>query len=75
MPSVPYIDPAQHLGALTRRHFFSRCALGLGGIALASMLGEKKLYGAGSSGGMPGLPNPMAPRTGHHAPPTHRATS
>ena len=58
MSSQPYYDPAQHLGALTRRHFFSRCALGLGGIALASMLGEKKLYGAGGSAGLPPLPNP-----------------
>lgn len=62
----PPFDPAQHLGELTRRHFFSRCALGLGGIALASMLGEQKLFGAASPGGMPQLPDPMAPRPGHH---------
>jgi hypothetical protein len=62
----PPFDPAQHLGELTRRHFFSRCAIGLGGIALASMLGEQKVFGATSTGGMPQLPNPMAPRPGHH---------
>ena len=65
MPSLPPFDPAQHLAALTRRHFFSRCAVGLGGIALASLLGEQKLSGAPAAG-MPGLPNPMAPRPGHH---------
>src|SRR5689334_19607069 len=49
------------LHLVTRRHFFSRCALGLGGIALASLLGEKKLLGA-----VPGdLSNPMAPRLPH----------
>ena len=62
----PPFDPAQHLGELTRRHFFSRCAIGLGGIALATMLGEQKLFGAATSAGMPLLPNPMAPRPGHH---------
>jgi hypothetical protein len=66
MPSSYFPDPAQHLGALTRRHFFSRCAVGLGGIALASMLGENRLHGAAA--GLPALPNPMAPRPGHFAP-------
>jgi uncharacterized protein (DUF1501 family) len=66
MSHLPPFDPAQHLGELTRRHFFSRCAIGLGGIALASMLGEQKLSGAPAAGGMPQLPNPMAPRPGHH---------
>jgi hypothetical protein len=66
MPSLPPFDPAQRLGELTRRHFFSRCAIGLGGIALASMLREQNVFGAGSPGAMPELPNPMAPRPGHH---------
>ena len=64
MPTSLPIDPAQHLGELTRRHFFSRCAVGLGGIALASMMQDRRLYGAT----MPALPDPMAPRSGHHAP-------
>lgn len=66
MPSLPPSDPAQRLGELTRRHFFSRCAIGLGGIALASMLREQNAFGAGSPGAMSELPNPMAPRPGHH---------
>ncbi len=65
MPTHPSFDPAQHLGEETRRHFFSRCAMGLGGIALASMLGERQLRGALAPGA---LPNPMAPKPGHHAP-------
>jgi hypothetical protein len=66
MPSSYFPDPAQQMSALTRRHFFSRCAVGLGGIALASMLGENRLHGAPA--GLPALPNPMAPRPGHFAP-------
>ncbi|MBI2924504.1 MAG: DUF1501 domain-containing protein [Verrucomicrobia bacterium] len=52
------------LHASTRRHFFGRCALGLGGIALASLLDGKKLFGA-----TPGTtPNPMTPRLPHFRP-------
>ena len=68
MATFPSFDPAQHLGQLTRRHFFSRCAVGLGGIALASMLNEQNAFGAASLSGPAGLPNPMAPKRGHHAP-------
>ena len=41
-PSVPF-DPAQHITDVTRRHFFSRCAVGLGGIALAFISVGKQL--------------------------------
>jgi hypothetical protein len=61
-------DPASFLAAQTRRHFFSRCALGLGGIAMASMLNGRKAYGAEAATGLTPLPNPMAPRAGHFAP-------
>ncbi len=50
-------DPLPHL---TRRHFFSRCALGLGSIALASLLNEWRARGADAV-----LPNPMAPKQPH----------
>src|SRR5688572_23364052 len=63
--SCPF-DPSQHLDELTRRHFFSRCAIGLGGIALASMLGDQTLTGAPAPSGMPPMPDPLAPRPGHH---------
>jgi hypothetical protein len=40
--------PNDSLKALTRRHFFSRCALNVGGIALASLLGGKTNAAAAS---------------------------
>ncbi|HRP04437.1 MAG TPA: hypothetical protein PLV87_05955, partial [Opitutaceae bacterium] len=39
-------SPREHLCQLTRRHFFSRCSVGLGGIALASLLGRSSLSAA-----------------------------
>src|SRR5687768_16747501 len=48
----------------TRRHFFSRCAMGLGGIALASLMNERLLGAQPPSA----LPNPMAPKQPHFAP-------
>src|SRR5687767_2008642 len=48
---------------ITRRHFFSRCAMGLGGIALASLMNEKLLASQPAA-----LPNPMAPKQPHFAP-------
>src|SRR6266576_2439507 len=46
---------------VTRRQFFSRCALGLGSIALASLLKEQELFGATSAASV----NPMASRPPH----------
>jgi hypothetical protein len=51
------------LQQLTRRHFFSRCALGLGSIALASLLSNKRLLADSLE-----LPNPLAPREPHFKP-------
>ena len=48
---------------VTRRHFFSRCAIGLGQIALANLLSDGRLFAAD---GAPA--NPMAPRPSHFAP-------
>ena len=42
----PPPDSAQYLAHLTRRHFLSRCSIGLGGIALASLLGNRRALGA-----------------------------
>ena len=56
-----YIDP---LHAATRRQFFSRCGMGLGSIALASLIAEGKLRAAG----MPVISNPMSPKRPHFAP-------
>src|SRR3954469_10574617 len=45
---------------LTRRHFFSRCGVGLGSVALASLL-SKNLFAADASP----LVNPLAPKPPH----------
>lgn len=57
-------SPPDHLCAYTRRHFFSRCAMGLGGIALASLLGDRRLLGAS---GQP-VVSPLATKPPHFAP-------
>src|SRR5688500_1279704 len=49
-------EPSNHLHYLTRRHFFSRCGLGLGSLALSSLLCDQRSLAADA------LPNPMAPR-------------
>jgi hypothetical protein len=54
-------DPLQ---AVTRRHFFGRCALGLGSVALASLLGGNKGFGISREPSA----NPMAPRRPHFRP-------
>src|SRR5204863_2122739 len=46
---------------VTRRHFFSQCAMGLGSIALASLLSDQKMFGAEA----PKLVNPFAPKPPH----------
>ncbi|HXT58530.1 MAG TPA: DUF1501 domain-containing protein [Pirellulales bacterium] len=44
----------------TRRHFFNRCSLGLGSLALAGLLSDHKLLADSSAG-----PSPLAPRPTH----------
>ena len=53
---------------LTRRHFYSRCFVGLGGIALAELLGGGRL-GAAS---LDRVRNPLAPRAPHFTPKVKR---
>ncbi len=48
---------SHRLQEITRRHFFGRCAMGLGSMALASMLNEAQGAEAATS-----LINPMAPK-------------
>jgi hypothetical protein len=45
----------------TRRHFFARCGVGLGAMALSELLGGKLCRGADAVS----LPNPLAPKAGH----------
>jgi hypothetical protein len=61
----PQLNPHDIPAALTRRHFFSRCGMGLGGIALASLLNRSAL-GATSSPATPPVGGPQ--RILHHAP-------
>ena len=48
----------------TRRHFFSQCAMGLGQMALASLLTDGRAFGADTAG----VTNPLAARKGHFPP-------
>jgi hypothetical protein len=48
------------LRGITRRHFFSQCGVGLGSIALASLLSGQKLFAGENL-----LANPMAPKKPH----------
>src|SRR5438093_13693974 len=56
-----HLDRGQDPKLITRRHFFGRCAMGLGGIALASLLSDKQLLGAAPGASA----NPMAPKPPH----------
>src|SRR5687768_11161044 len=53
---------AQVLRDITRRHLFSQCRVGLGGIALAHLMG------AGASAQAPATANPLAPKKPHYRP-------
>ncbi|MFM9090571.1 MAG: DUF1501 domain-containing protein [Verrucomicrobiota bacterium] len=57
-PPLPPPTWPDFLAARTRRHFLSRCAVGLGGIALASMLNQARGASAVPSG-------PLAPKPTH----------
>src|SRR5271167_2034788 len=51
--------------AVTRRHFFGQCGVGVGKIALASLLAESLARGAGAA---PAAANPLAPKPPHYSP-------
>src|SRR5216684_1852508 len=59
----------ERLQLLTRRQFFGRCATGLGGLALASLLNEQLSAASGSLAPTSAL----APRSPHFAPKAKRA--
>jgi len=58
---APGSDPLR-LQALTRRHFFRDCGVGLGKIALAALLTDR-LRGRAAAG--TGAANPLAPKPPH----------
>src|SRR5271165_7173148 len=47
----------------TRRHFFGRCGVGLGKVALLSLLSDRKIFADAAASG-----NPMQARPGHFPP-------
>src|SRR4051812_18975218 len=57
----------EHRTAITRRWFFKQCGVGLGTIALGSLLNQK-LFAAPK----PTLVNPLAPKASHFAPKAKR---
>lgn len=66
MPANPrhdlMLDPRlEHYRLLTRRHFLGRCSLGVGGLALASLLGEA-LGGSASANALAG-DGPLDPKS------------
>ncbi len=63
-PPSPLPDLLAHQ---TRRHFLSRCAVGLGGIALASLSRSARVHAAPDTPADPASapPNPLAPRPTH----------
>ena len=65
------LSEQSNLQAVTRRQFFSRCGVGLGGVALASLLDGGRLFGGGVEGSSPGAseaggPVPGAQRGRHY---------
>jgi hypothetical protein len=65
MPSGRYDESAQlQLLNTTRRHFFGQCGVGLGAIALGSLLAEESPAAVEP----PDLSDPLAPRAPHFAP-------
>ena len=54
---------SEQLKAVTRRHFFKQCGVGLGSMALTSLLNDKLL--AGNSPALAAAANPLAPKAPH----------
>jgi hypothetical protein len=56
------MEPTDPLLLQTRRHFFGQCALGIGSMALAALLGDDRLTAAEKA--RP-IANPLAPKKSH----------
>jgi uncharacterized protein (DUF1501 family) len=61
-----------HLRTITRRHFYGQCGVGLGKIALATLLADELLPGRSKAALAPPADNPLAPRPSHYAPKAKR---
>jgi len=51
-----------NLQEITRRHFFSKCAIGLGGIALGALMSDNKIFASPQIK----LVNPLEPKAPHY---------
>jgi hypothetical protein len=54
------MPPLHPLHLQTRRHFFGQCAVGLGTVALGSLLGDNRLHGSTAG--------PLTPKQPHYSP-------
>jgi uncharacterized protein (DUF1501 family) len=61
-----------HLRTITRRHFYGQCGVGLGQIALASLLAGELMPGVSKAALAASADNPLAPRPSHYAPKAKR---
>jgi hypothetical protein len=62
----------EHLHGVTRRHFLQQCHVGIGGMALAALLGEPRTARAAAPTSIVAPPNPLATRAPHFAPKAKR---
>src|SRR5690242_13191718 len=60
---------SEYARLVTRRWFFRQCGVGLGSIALASLLEEEKAFGAKT---VSATNNPLAPKQPHFTPKAKR---
>src|SRR5439155_5264151 len=71
---LSFIDElrAERANYITRRWFFRQCGVGLGSIALASLLDPGKVFGGEK---MAAAANPLAPRKPHFKPKAKRSST
>jgi len=70
MTSVSHELRSEFARLVTRRWFLKQCGVGLGSIALASLLGAEEA--SGSTTKKPGAANPLAPKQPHYPPKAKR---
>lgn len=66
----PWLEESQR--HVTRRWFFRDCGVGLGAMALGSLLGSGSARSHAATTGAGASSDPMAPKPGHHAPKAKR---
>ncbi len=61
-------SPSEQLRQITRRHFYEQCGVGLGKIALASLLAGDLLHRTSAAASGPDAAHPLAPKPSHYRP-------